>query len=100
MARVTRDLDYFAARVAYPCIFADSVNDAAKNLANLIANRLGGLQEGVDAWRPTLDSFARNDDALDSLESMGKHMNAPFSRAEWRDMAAITLRILDSAGDE
>lgn len=97
---MNRELDYFAARVAYPCIFARSVGDAAKNLANLIANRLGGLHEGIDAWRPTLDSFARNDDALDTLERMGKRMRAPFSRAEWREMAATTLRILDGAGDE
>lgn len=95
-----RDLNYFAARIAYPSIFKRSVDEAAKNLANLIANRLGGLEEGVDAWRPALDSFARDDDALDRLEVMGRRMSAPFTRAEWRELAATTLRILAAAGDE
>lgn len=95
ISRLKRDLDYFAARVAYPSIFARSVDAAAKNLANLIGNRLCGLEEGVEAWRPTLDAFARNDDALGRLETMGRRMSAPFTRPEWRELAAKTLQLLD-----
>lgn len=95
---MTRDLDYFAARVAYPSIFKYSVDEAAKNLANLIGNRLGGLEEGVDAWRVALDKFARDDDALDRLEWMGRRMSAPFTRAEWRELAETILRLLDDPG--
>lgn len=92
---MTRDLDYFAARVAYPSIFKGSVDEAATNLANLIANRLGGLEEGIDAWRPALDSFARDDEALDRLEIMGRRVSAPFTRAEWRELAEKILRLLE-----
>ena len=92
-----RDLDYFAARVAYPSIFARSVDAAAKNLADLIANRLCGLDEGTDAWREVLDQFVRSDDALDRLEFIGESMSAPFTRAQWRDLAQKTLRLLDGA---
>ena len=95
---VTRDLDYFAARVTYPSIFKYSVDEAAKNLANLIGNRLGGLEEGVDAWRVALDKFARDDDALNRLEWMGRRMSAPFTRAEWRELAETILRLLDDPG--
>lgn len=95
-----RAFDYFAARMAYPSIFAGSVDAAAEHLANLIANQLCGLEEGADVWRAVLDSFARNEDTLDRLEIMGRHMCAPFSRAEWRDMAEKTLQLLDRAGDE
>lgn len=92
-----RDLDYFAARVAYPSIFARSVDAAAKNLADLIAHRRCGLEEGTDAWRGVLDQFVRSEDALDRLEFIGETMSAPFNRAQWRDVAEKTLRLLEGA---
>lgn len=95
-----RAFDYFAARVAYPSIFASSVDAAAENLAKLIANQQCGLEEGPEVWRAVLDSFARNDDTLDRLEIMGRRMSAPFSRAEWRDLAEKTLRLLDHADEK
>ena len=94
-AGMTRDLDYFAARVAYLSIFKYSVDEAAKILANLIANRLGGLEEGLDEWRVALEKFARDDDALDRLEWMGRRMSAPFTRAEWRELTKKMLELLE-----
>lgn len=95
-----RDFDYFAARVVYPSIFARSVDGAAEHLANLIANQLCGFEEGTDVWRAVLDRFARSDDPLNHLEIMGRRMSAPFTRAEWRDVAEKTLHLLDRAADE
>lgn len=95
---MTRDLDYFAARIVYPSIFAESTDAAAKNLGNLITNGLCGLEEGPRAWRMVLERFTGDEDALDRLETAGERMRAPFNRDQWREVAKKTRELLRDAG--
>lgn len=92
------DLDYFAARVVYPSIFAETTDAAARNLADLITNGLCGLEEGPRAWRVVLERFASREEALDRLAAVGKRMSAPFTRDEWREVADKTREYLNECG--
>jgi hypothetical protein len=72
--------EQFAAKIAYACIFAKTVEDATENLIRLIADRARGLDEGPGAWRDVLKVYLEAPEDLGQLNRFG----ASFSVPEWR----------------
>ena len=71
--------EQFAAKIAYVCIFAKTVEEAAENLLRLIAKRECGFDEGMAAWRDVLKDYLQAPDDLGQLNRFG----ATFTVAQW-----------------
>jgi hypothetical protein len=72
----------FAAKIAYACIFAQTVEEATENLVRLITNRDCGLDEGATAWREVLKNYRASPEDLGKLNRFG----ANFTAAQWREI--------------
>jgi hypothetical protein len=80
-----RDPDFmrherFAAKVAYACIFARTVEEASENLLRLITSGECGFDEGSAAWRAMLADYLQPTEDLSQLNRYG----ASFTPAQWR----------------
>jgi len=71
--------EHFAAKIAYACIFAQTVEDASVNLVRLITSSEGGFDEGIATWRVVLKDYLESPDDLLGLNRFG----AKFTTAQW-----------------
>jgi hypothetical protein len=72
------DLEAYAHKIGYVCIFSNTTNEAAAGLHRLITTGTCGFDEGVPFWRDTLKEILAGH--LNSLNWAG----AKFSEPEWR----------------
>jgi hypothetical protein len=69
----------FASKIAYACIFAESIEEASENLVRLITHRDCGFDEGSTAWCDVLVDYLQVPDELCQLNRFG----ARFTAAQW-----------------
>ncbi len=74
--------EQFGAKVAYSCIFAKTVEEAAENLVRLITKGECGFDEGAAAWRAVVEGYLQPSDDLSQLNRFG----ASFTPDQWRQI--------------
>lgn len=71
--------EQFAAKIAYACIFSETIAEAKENLVRLIASRDCRFDEGTTAWRDVLNDYLEAPDDWGQLNRFG----ATFTVAQW-----------------
>jgi hypothetical protein len=72
--------EQFAAKVAYACIFARTVEEASENLVRLITSGECGFDEGAAAWRAVVEDYLQPTEDVSQLNRFG----ASFTLDQWR----------------
>lgn len=73
--------------IGYACIFASSPEDARDNLLRLITQRIGGYDEGPEAWCAIMQEWLTGPYDLLDLNYCG----ARFSVEQWRTILQETI---------
>lgn len=89
----------FAAKIAYASIFAQTVEEAAENLARLIAKRECGFDEGAKAWLAVLEDYVNAPDDLGQLNRFGSTFTVPQWCVILRQVRSVLLTSSEPSPD-